>query len=218
MPGMTGANFAVAETGAVVTVTNEGNADLSGNVPKLRICSVGIEKIIPTSRDLAVFIRLLSRSAIGMPITQYTSHFRGAARGRRNAHHSGRQRPLGPPRHGEVLAVAQMHSLRRLHEYLPCLPPQRRPQLRIDLYGPIGIIMMPTFDIRALQRASLLIHAERQLLECLSGKDQYPRSDLRVARRDGRKAPDQADEKSRHGRCRRSAQPPRALPHRYLRH
>jgi len=39
--GMTGANFAVAETGAVVTVTNEGNADLSGNTPKLRICSVG---------------------------------------------------------------------------------------------------------------------------------------------------------------------------------
>jgi L-lactate dehydrogenase complex protein LldF len=41
--GMTGANFAVAETGAVVTVTNEGNADLSANVPRLRICSVGIE-------------------------------------------------------------------------------------------------------------------------------------------------------------------------------
>ena len=37
--GMTGANFAVAETGAVVTVTNEGNADLSGNAPELRICS-----------------------------------------------------------------------------------------------------------------------------------------------------------------------------------
>src|ERR1700719_4344194 len=45
--GMTGANFAVAETGAIVTVTNEGNADLSGNVPELRICSVGLEKIIP---------------------------------------------------------------------------------------------------------------------------------------------------------------------------
>jgi L-lactate dehydrogenase complex protein LldF len=44
--GMTGANFAVAETGAVVAVTNEGNADLSGNTPKLRIHSVGIEKII----------------------------------------------------------------------------------------------------------------------------------------------------------------------------
>src|SRR6202035_2260395 len=45
--GMTGANFAVAETGAVVTVTNEGNADLSANAPALRICSVGIEKLGP---------------------------------------------------------------------------------------------------------------------------------------------------------------------------
>jgi L-lactate utilization protein LutB len=65
--GMTGANFAIAETGAIVTVTNEGNADLSGNVPKLRICSVGIEKIIPNNEQLAVFIRLLTRSATGMP-------------------------------------------------------------------------------------------------------------------------------------------------------
>jgi L-lactate dehydrogenase complex protein LldF len=63
--GMTGANFAVAETGTVVTVTNEGNADLSGNVPKLRICSVGIEKVIPGLAELAVFIRLLTRSATG---------------------------------------------------------------------------------------------------------------------------------------------------------
>jgi L-lactate dehydrogenase complex protein LldF len=75
--GMTGANFAVAGTGAVVTVTNEGNADLSANVPELCICSVGIEKIIPRNEDLAVFIRLLTRSATGNAITQYTSHFRG---------------------------------------------------------------------------------------------------------------------------------------------
>jgi hypothetical protein len=74
--GMTGANFAVAETGAVVTVTNEGNADRSGNAPELRICSVGLEKTIPKSEHLAVFIRLLTRSATGMAITQYTSHFR----------------------------------------------------------------------------------------------------------------------------------------------
>jgi L-lactate dehydrogenase complex protein LldF len=79
--GMTGANFAVAQTGAVVTVTNEGNADLSGNVPKLRICSVGIEKIIPGTAELAVFIRLLTRSATGERITQYTSHFAGPRAG-----------------------------------------------------------------------------------------------------------------------------------------
>jgi L-lactate dehydrogenase complex protein LldF len=56
--------------------TNEGNADLSANVPPLHIASIGIEKLIPTIADLGVFVRMLSRSALGSPITQYTSHFR----------------------------------------------------------------------------------------------------------------------------------------------
>jgi L-lactate dehydrogenase complex protein LldF len=68
--GMTGCNFAVAETGTFVVCTNEGNADLSANVPKLHIASIGIEKIIPRLEHLAVFVRLLSRSALGSPITQ----------------------------------------------------------------------------------------------------------------------------------------------------
>ena len=61
--GMTGANFAIAETGSFVVCTNEGNADLSANVPKLHIACIGIEKIIPKFEHLAVFIRMLSRSA-----------------------------------------------------------------------------------------------------------------------------------------------------------
>ena len=79
--GMTGANFLVAETGAVVVCTNEGNADLCANVPGVHIVSAGIEKIVPRTQDLGVFIRLLSRSALGSPITQYTSHFRGPRAG-----------------------------------------------------------------------------------------------------------------------------------------
>ncbi|MDI2112287.1 lactate utilization protein B [Commensalibacter nepenthis] len=79
--GMTGANFLVAETGAVVVCTNEGNADLSANTPPLHIVTVGIEKIIPKMEHLAVFIRLLSRSALGSPITQYTSYFSGPRKG-----------------------------------------------------------------------------------------------------------------------------------------
>jgi L-lactate dehydrogenase complex protein LldF len=79
--GMTGCNFAVAETGGITVCTNEGNADLSMNVPKLHIASVGIEKVIPRLADLAVLVRLLSRSALGSPITQYTSHIRGPRRG-----------------------------------------------------------------------------------------------------------------------------------------
>jgi len=73
--GMTGCNFAVAETGSIVVCTNEGNADLSANVPKLHIVSVGIEGIIPRLEHLAVFVRLLSRSALGSPITSSRSRF-----------------------------------------------------------------------------------------------------------------------------------------------
>ena len=79
--GMTGCNFAVAETGGITVCTNEGNADLSANVPSLHIASIGIEKLIPRLEHLGVFIRMLSRNAIGSPITQYTSHFRGPRKG-----------------------------------------------------------------------------------------------------------------------------------------
>ena len=79
--GLTGCNFAVAETGGITVCTNEGNADLSMNVPGLHIASIGIEKLIPGLEQLAVFIRLLSRSALGSPITQYTSHVRGPRQG-----------------------------------------------------------------------------------------------------------------------------------------
>ena len=61
--GMTGANFAVAETGAIVVCTNEGNADLSVHCPPLYIASVGIEKIVPRTEHLGVFVRMLSRRA-----------------------------------------------------------------------------------------------------------------------------------------------------------
>jgi len=79
--GMTGCNFAIAETGGITVCTNEGNADLSANVPKLHIASIGIEKIVPRLEHLAIFVRLLSRSALGSPITQYTSHIRGPREG-----------------------------------------------------------------------------------------------------------------------------------------
>jgi L-lactate dehydrogenase complex protein LldF len=79
--GMTGCNFAIAETGGITVCTNEGNADLSANVPPLHIASIGIEKLIPKLEHLGVFIRMLSRNALGAPITQYTSHFRGPRKG-----------------------------------------------------------------------------------------------------------------------------------------
>jgi len=73
--GITGVNFAVAESGAFVVCTNEGNADIGTTLPPIHIASCGIEKLIPAQEDLGVFIRLLARSATGQPITTYTSHY-----------------------------------------------------------------------------------------------------------------------------------------------
>ncbi|NDW18517.1 lactate utilization protein [Dysgonomonas sp. 216] len=73
---MTGANFGVAETGDVVVCTNEGNADMGTSLPKVHIVSMGMEKIIPNLKSLAVYTRLLARSATGQPVTTYTSHYR----------------------------------------------------------------------------------------------------------------------------------------------
>lgn len=73
---ITGVNFAVAETGEIVVCTNEGNADLGVQLAEVHIACMGIEKIIPKRKDLAVFLRLLARSATGQPVTTYSSHFR----------------------------------------------------------------------------------------------------------------------------------------------
>ncbi len=80
--GVTGANFLVADSGAVVVVENEGNARLSSSTPKIHIAVAGIEKLIPRAQDLAVFLDLLGRSATGQPLTVYTSFLSGPRRAR----------------------------------------------------------------------------------------------------------------------------------------
>ncbi|QJW90371.1 lactate utilization protein [Spirosoma taeanense] len=72
---LTGVNFAVAETGEFVVCTNEGNADMGAHLADVHIASMGVEKIIPRREHLSVFLRLLTRSATGQPITTYSSHF-----------------------------------------------------------------------------------------------------------------------------------------------
>lgn len=104
--GLTGANFGVAETGEIVICTNEGNADMSTSVPKLHIAAMGIEKVIPDHKSLAVFHRLLARSATGQPSTTFTSHFRKARPG--GEMHiilvdNGRSRMLAQEKHWETL-------------------------------------------------------------------------------------------------------------------
>ena len=75
---MTGVNFGIANTGGFVVCTNEGNADMGVHLSKIHIASMGIEKIIPREDDLAVFTRLLARSATGQPVTTYTTHYLSA--------------------------------------------------------------------------------------------------------------------------------------------
>ncbi|MCB1512409.1 MAG: iron-sulfur cluster-binding protein [Hyphomicrobiaceae bacterium] len=78
--GISGANFIIADTGSVVTVTNEGNAELTTTPPKVHIVNVGIEKLVPTMEHCTVFVRLLARAALGMEITQYTTFHNGPKR------------------------------------------------------------------------------------------------------------------------------------------
>ena len=78
--GITGANFLVAETGANVIVTNEGNGDLTSCLPRVHIVTAGIEKIVPSLDDLAVLLRVLARSATGQEFSAYTSLYSGPRR------------------------------------------------------------------------------------------------------------------------------------------
>ena len=75
--GISGGNFLVAETGTIVIVENEGNARLSTTVPPIHIAVVGIEKVVPRRRDLAVLLRLLCRSATGQSVSSYVSFISG---------------------------------------------------------------------------------------------------------------------------------------------
>ena len=78
--GITGANFLVAETGSVILVTNEGNADLTHTLPRVHLVIAGIEKVVPNLKDASTLIRLLGRSATGQEMTAYTSLVTGPRR------------------------------------------------------------------------------------------------------------------------------------------
>ncbi len=78
--GITGGNILIAETGTLVLVTNEGNADLATSVPPVHIAVVGIEKIVPTLDDAVAVLKLLARSATGQKISTYTQFITGPSR------------------------------------------------------------------------------------------------------------------------------------------
>jgi L-lactate dehydrogenase complex protein LldF len=78
--GISGVNFAVAETGTLVTVTNEGNARFVTSLPPIHIALMGMEKVVPTLDDMMVLLELLPRSATGQSITSYVQMVSGPRR------------------------------------------------------------------------------------------------------------------------------------------
>lgn len=78
--GVTGANFAIAESGTIVLVENEGNIRLSTSLPRIHVALMGIEKVIPSVKDLAIFLRILARSASGQTMSSYVSLITGPRR------------------------------------------------------------------------------------------------------------------------------------------
>ena len=135
--GFSGANFAVAETGSVCVVESEGNGRMCVTLPRrARSRWSASRRSIPTFADLEVFLQLLPRSATGERMNPYNSIWTGvtAGDGPEEFHvmllDNGRTQGAG--RCG-VARDPALHSLRRLPQRLPRLPPDRRPRLRLDL-------------------------------------------------------------------------------------
>ena len=78
--GVSGVNFAVAETGTIVIVTNEGNGRLCTSLPRIHVALMGMEKVVPALEDMAVMLRLLPRAATGQRITSYVTFVSGPRR------------------------------------------------------------------------------------------------------------------------------------------
>ena len=145
---ITGVNFAIAETGGFVVCTNEGNADLGTHLAPVHIASMGIEKVIPRTEDLAVFLRLLARSATGQPLTVYTSHFLRPRPGT-EIHlvlvDNGRSAHLARPEFRDALKCIRCGAC------LNTCPVYRRSgghSYGTSIAGPIGAILAPARDLR----------------------------------------------------------------------
>jgi L-lactate dehydrogenase complex protein LldF len=153
--GISGANFAVAETGTIVLVTNEGNGRLTTTWPRVHVALVGMEKVIPRLADLPVFIKLLARAATGQTLSIYTTVITGPRRsgeldGPEEFHlvllDNGRSRVLATPFRESLQCI-------RCGACLNACPVYRR--IGGHAYGgvysgPIGSILTPLYDSVAL--------------------------------------------------------------------
>jgi L-lactate dehydrogenase complex protein LldF len=149
--GITGANFAVAETGSIVLVTNEGNGRLTTTWPRVHVAIMGMEKVIPRLADLPVFLKLLARAATGQSLSVYTTVITGPRRpgeldGPEEFHlvilDNGRSKILASPFRESLQCI-------RCGACLNACPVYRR--IGGHAYGgvysgPIGSILTPLFD------------------------------------------------------------------------
>ena len=149
--GITGANFAVAQTGTVALVTNEGNGRLTTTWPRVHVALMGMEKVIPRLEDLPVFLKLLARAATGQTLSVYTTLITGPRKpGERDGPEefhlvlldNGRSRILATPFRESLQCI-------RCGACLNACPVYRR--IGGHAYGgvysgPIGSILTPLYD------------------------------------------------------------------------
>lgn len=149
--GLSGCNFAVAETGSIVLVSNEGNARLTTTVPKTHVVLMGMERIVPRFEDLDPVLSLLPRSATGQRITSYVTVLTGPRReedqdgpeelhviitdnGRSNALGTVYQQILNCIRCGACINVCPVYRHIGGHAYGSVYP------------GPIGAVLTPILE------------------------------------------------------------------------
>lgn len=149
--GISGANFAIAETGSIVLVTNEGNGRLTCALPKCHIAIMGIEKVIPRLADLPFFLKVLARAATGQKLSVYTQIITGPRQaaeldGPDEFHlvilDNGRSRILGSPLRESLFCI-------RCGACLNACPIYR--SVGGHAYGgvyagPIGAVLTPLYD------------------------------------------------------------------------
>ena len=140
---ITGANFAVAETGTIVLVTNEGNGRYCTSLPRIQVCVMGIEKVLPRFADLATVLPVLTRSATGQALIELRDDADRPAATRRDRRSRAAPRRLPRPqpestgRHA-VRGHARVHPLRGVPQRLPRVPADRWPRVRLGVPGADG--------------------------------------------------------------------------------
>ncbi len=145
---ITGANFVLAEEGAIVIATNEGNSRFSMAGAKTHIAIAGIEKVIPSARELAVFINLLARSATGQHSTIYTEFVSGAGSAKNSPEEmflifldNGRSQIAG----GEFAEILKCIRCGACMNRCPVFRLIGGHGYRATYPGPLGIVLSPLF-------------------------------------------------------------------------